>query len=71
MKQIILTNNFKKDFDGVIGKIEFAPTANAKALYELLKENPEWFSFEIGYIKKEDGTKELTEISLVSKHTKT
>lgn len=69
MEPIILTNNFKQQLDGVIGKIEFADTHEAKALYALLQEHPDWFRFEVGYVLSEDGSKKLLEVSLVSKHT--
>lgn len=70
MKDIILTQNFKSSMGDMLGKIEIADNENAKAVFELLKEHPDWFSFEIGYTVQKNGKKELTEISIVSKHVK-
>lgn len=54
--------------DDVVGKIEFADTAKANFLYEMLKMRPDSFRFEIGYIKHDDGKYELVEVSLVNKY---
>lgn len=69
MTKIPVTNNFVSDFENTIGMLEFAPTARASFVYEMLKMKPDSFSFEIGYKKNPDGTLELTEISLVNKYS--
>lgn len=69
-KQIIVTQDFKQDPDNVLGSLVVAPSKSAEALFALLKEHPDWFSFEIGYTIDQEGNKQLTELSLVSKHVK-
>jgi hypothetical protein len=69
---MIVTCDWGQDPEHILGKLEIAPTPSAELAWKLLKENPHLYSFEIGYIVKEekDGviTKaELVEISLVTK----
>ena len=66
--KILITNNWMQGVDDVVGQIEFADTAKANFLYEMLKMRPDSFRFEIGYIAHEDGKFELTEVSLVNKY---
>lgn len=66
--KIRITNNWMQGTDDVIGTIEFADTAKANFLYEMLKMRPDSFRFEIGYIKHGKGKYELVEVSLVSKY---
>lgn len=68
--QILITQDFKTGLGDMLGTIQIADNENAKAVYELLCEHPDWFTFEVAYTINEDGTKELTGISLVSKHVK-
>lgn len=70
MKQITVTQDFKQDQANVLGSLVIAPNKSAETLYTLLKEHPDWFTFEVGYTIDEQGNKQLTEISLVSKHVK-
>lgn len=65
--KIPITNNWMHGTDDIVGKIEFADTAKANFLYEMLKMRPDSFRFEIGYIKHDDGKYELVEVSLVNK----
>lgn len=70
MKEIIITNDFKKSPSDVIGKFVVADGEVPNAIFELLKEHPDWFTFEVGYTINADGSKTLNEVSLVSKHVK-
>lgn len=66
--KIRITNNWMQGTDDLIGTIEFADTAKANFLYEMLKMRPDSFSFEIGYIKHGKNKYELVEVSLVNKY---
>lgn len=64
----VITSNYSNTLDGVIGKISILDTPRAKTLWTLFRKNPTMFKFEVGYIENTDGTKELLEITLVTKH---
>lgn len=71
MRRILLTNDWVSDLDGVIGSIEFNDSsARANFIYEMLLMKPEEFRFEIGFTNNPDGSKTLTEVSLVGKYGK-
>jgi len=66
--KIPLTNNWMKGSEDLVGQVEFADTAKANFLYEMLKVRPDSFKFEIGYSVDEDGKYTLLEVSLVNKY---
>lgn len=66
--KIPLTNNWMQGTEDVVGSIEFADTAKANFLYEMLKMRPDSFRFEIGYSVDENGKYQLLEVSLVNKY---
>lgn len=68
--KIPVTNNWVSNMDGIIGHIEFADTARAIFVYEMLKMRPDSFKFEIGYSVDTDGKYHLHEVSLVNKYPK-
>lgn len=61
MKNIPLTSNYNQDLESILGSITLVDSE----IWKLYEKNPEAFSFEPAYLKKEDGTVELLEISLV------
>lgn len=65
--KIPITNNWMQN-EAMVGSIEFADTAKASFLYEMLKMRPDSFRFEIGYTIDGDGKYTLTEVSLVNKY---
>lgn len=66
--KILITNNWMQGTEDIVGQIEFADTAKANFLYEMLKMRPDSFRFEIGYSVDEKGKYTLTEVSLVNKY---
>ncbi len=66
--RIQLTNNFASDLDSQIGYIEFADTSRASFVYEMLKQVPSEFRFEISYLENEDGSQSLIGVSLIGKY---
>lgn len=64
---VIVTTNFSQEPDDVFGKLVVAPTVKAQKLWEMFRKNPTSFTFAPGYIQREDGSKELVEISLIPK----
>lgn len=70
MKKIPLTNNFVNNLEDVVGSIEFADTAKANFLYEMLKMRPDSFDFGISYSVDDDGKYTLLGVSLISKYPK-
>jgi len=62
-KSVYLTYCYGQSPQDVLGMVNLTPNV----LWDVFKERPELFTFEPGYIKHEDGTVELTEISMVLK----
>lgn len=64
----VVTHGFGHELTDIVGKFEVNKgNPTALAVWELFRTNPTAFSFEVGYILKEDGTAELLEISIVAR----
>jgi len=61
-KTIPVTINFDQSVGGIIGKLDID---DSNVLAQSVLRNIDHFMFEAGYIKNEDGTVELLEISAV------
>lgn len=66
--KIPVTNNFVNDLEDVVGTLEFADTAKANFLYEMLKMRPDSFDFGISYTVDDKGKYTLLSVSLISKY---
>lgn len=68
--KIRITNNWMQGTDDVVGQTEFADTAKANFLYEMLNMRPDSFDFGISYTVDDNGKYTLLGVTLIHKYQK-
>lgn len=63
---IYITSDYSDNLEDIIGKVVFTDTARAKLYYEMLKERPDLFRFEIQYSTDEYGRVIMHGLSMVT-----
>lgn len=62
---IYITSDYSDRIEDIVGKVEFTDTARAKLYYEMLKERPDLFRFEIQTCIDTEGKVSLLGLSMV------